>query len=226
MIDYRLNWSLVTDNLDRLLAGLWILVQVAAVGYAMAVGLGLVLALLRRSRLPLFSAPARIYIEVLRGIPLFLFLFLVYYGAPQVTPIVPPPFTAAVAALGLTGAAYAAEIFRGAIIGVDDGQWEGATALGLTPFQRFRDVIGPQALRIALPPSMNLLVALLKGATFVSVIGVADLFYVSRDISLRYFAPFEVYTAAGLTVIGITLMLATLATRVEIRLGRGGQVSR
>jgi ABC-type amino acid transport system permease subunit len=104
---------------------------------------------------------------------------------------------------------------------VPPGQWEAADAMGLSPFQRFRDVVFPQAVRIAVPPAMNLLIALLKGATFISVIGVADMFYVSRDVSLQFFAPFELYTFSGTVIIAVTLLLAGLVTLLERRLSRG-----
>lgn len=220
MIDYRLDWGLVTENLDRLMAGLGLLIVIAAFAYAVAMTLGLAMTMLRASRLPILRLPVAVVVEVLRSIPLFLFLFLVYYGAPQVSALVLTPFVAAVAALGLTGAAYASEIYRGALKGVDNGQWEAADAIGLSPFGRMRYVVLPQAFRIAIPPALNLLVALLKGATFVSVIGVADMFYVSRDISLQYFAPFELYTFSGMTIIAVTLSLAGAVAMLERRLDR------
>lgn len=218
MFEYELDWGLVIDNLDRLMSGLWIILAVAVLSYALAMTGGLALTLLRVSPLHVARLPAVAIVETLRGIPLFLFLFLVFYGAPQVSDLVLSPFAAAVSALALMGAAYASEIFRGALLGVDAGQWEAADAMGLSPFNRLRDVILPQAFRIALPPALNLLIALLKGATFISVIGVADMFYVSREVSLRFFAPFELYTFSGLTIIGVTLLLATAVGAFERRL--------
>lgn len=220
MTDYDYNWEVVLDNLGPLLGGLVILLRITALGYALAVALGLVAALLRLSPLPLVRLPALAYIEVMRGVPLFLFLFLVYYGLPQVLGDSLDGITAAVLALGLTGSGYAAEIYRGALLGVDEGQREAAAALGLTSGQAFRDVVLPQAVRIAVPPGMNLLIALLKGSTFVSVIGVADMFYLSRQISLATFRPFEPYTFSGLSIVAVTLALAGLAALVERRLAR------
>jgi His/Glu/Gln/Arg/opine family amino acid ABC transporter permease subunit len=217
---YQPDWGLVADNLDRLMAGLGLLLLIAAFSYAMAMTLGLVFTLMRSSSHPILRIPAAAVVEGLRSIPLFLFLFLVYYGAPQVSPLVLSAFVAAVVALGLTGAAYASEIYRGALLGVDEGQWEAADALGLSPSDRLRFVVLPQAFRIAIPPALNLLVALLKGATFVSVIGVADMFYVSRDISLQFFAPFELYTFSGLTIIAVTLTLAGAVAFLERHLDR------
>jgi His/Glu/Gln/Arg/opine family amino acid ABC transporter permease subunit len=219
-VGYRYDWSLVTKNLDGLLQGLLILLFVAILGYVLAMAVGLLLALLRTSRIVPFRLPAVLIVEVFRGIPLFLLLFLVYYGLPTVGSLVLSPFTAAVTALAITGAAYAAEIYRGALLSVDAGQREAADALGLSPRQAFVDVILPQAARIAVPPGLSLFIALLKGATFVSVIGVADMFYVSRDISLQFFAPFELYTFSGLVIIGITLALAGGVTLLERRLSR------
>lgn len=217
---YRYDWSLVTANLDRLFVGLGVLLLVSLLGYLLAMSVGLVLALLRMSPFVPVRYPATIVVEVFRGIPLFLLLFLVYYGLPTVGSLVLPPITAAVISLAITGAAYAAEIYRGALLSVEHGQREAADALGLSGLQSLRDVVLPQAFRIAVPPGLSLFIALLKGATFVSVIGVADMFYVSRDISLQFFAPFELYTFSGVVIISITLALAGGVTLLERRLAR------
>lgn len=217
---YRYDWSLVTANLDRLLSGLGILLLVAILGYLAAIAVGLILALFRMSRFVPLSYPATAIVEIFRGVPLFLLLFLVYYGLPAVGSLVLPPITAAVIALAITGAAYAAEIYRGALLAVDGGQREASDALGLSGLQALRDVVLPQALRIAIPPGLSLFIALLKGATFVSVIGVADMFYVSRDISLQFFAPFELYTFSGVVIIALTLALAGGVAKLERRLSR------
>jgi His/Glu/Gln/Arg/opine family amino acid ABC transporter permease subunit len=155
VFSYRLRWDLVADNVGGLVSGLVILLQITALGFALAMILGLVVAVARTARSPLLRGPALAYTELMRGIPLFLFLFLVYYGAAQVSPVVLSPFVAAVLALGLTGSGYATEIYRGALQAVDPGQREAAFAMGLTPGQAFRDVVLPQALRIAVPPGMN-----------------------------------------------------------------------
>jgi polar amino acid transport system permease protein len=221
MGDYRFRWDVVADNVDGLVSGLLITLQITAVGFALAIVLGLLVAVLRLSPSPVLRGPARLWIQVLRGVPLFIFLFWIYYGIAAVMGLALDSFTAAALALGLTGSAYAAEIYRGALQAVDPGQREAALAMGLTAPQAFRDVILPQALRVAVPPGLNLLIALLKGATFVSVIGVADMFYLSRVVSLRTFTPFEMYTVAGLTIIAVVLALAGFAVLVERRLGRG-----
>lgn len=221
VLAYRYRWDIVAANLDGLVDGLLITLQVTAVGYALAMVLGLAVALLRLSRSAVLRGPASVWVTVLRGVPLFIFLFWVYYGIAAFLGLALSPFTAAALALGLTGSAYAAEIYRGALSAVDPGQREGALAMGLSRGQALRDVLLPQALRIAVPPSMNLLIALLKGATFVSAIGVADMFYLSRVVSVRFFAPFEMYTVAGLVIIAVVIALAGLVFLLERRLAVG-----
>lgn len=221
VLAYRYRWDIVAENLDQLVDGLVITLQVTVVGYALAVVLGLAVAVLRLSPSRVLRAPVSLWVLVLRGVPLFIFLFWVYYGVAAFAGLALSPFTAAALALGLTGSAYAAEIYRGALSAVDPGQREGALAMGLSRGQALRDVLLPQALRIAVPPSLNLLIALLKGATFVSVIGVADMFYVSRVVSLRTFTPFEMYTVAGLVIVAVVIALAGLVFLLERRLARG-----
>jgi ABC-type amino acid transport system permease subunit len=94
-------------------------------------------------------------------------------------------------------------------------------AVGLGPLTTFRSIVGPQAARIVLPPAINVLIGLLKGATIVSVIGLADMFYVARTVSFETFSPFELYTAAAVLVIGVTLATATCTWVIEKYLARG-----
>ena len=133
----------------------------------------------------------------MRGVPLIVFLYWLYYAAASRGWFALSEFRAGVLALGLTGSGYMAENYRGALQSVDPGQREAAQAVGLGPGTAFRSVVAPQAARIVLPPAINLLIALLKGATIVSVIGLADMFYVARTVSFETFSPFELYTAAA-----------------------------
>jgi ABC-type amino acid transport system permease subunit len=114
-----------------------------------------------------------------------------------------------------------AEIYRTALLAVPTGQRESAAAIGLSRLQGFALVVLPQAVRTAIPPAMNLLVMLLKGATLISVIGVADMFYVAKIVAVNEFKPFELYTAAALLIVAVTLVMATLAGLAERRMSRG-----
>jgi His/Glu/Gln/Arg/opine family amino acid ABC transporter permease subunit len=221
LASYDYDWSIVWDNLDELWRGLLITIQLAVGGMAVALVLGLVVVSCRMARSPLLSGLARAYIWFMRGVPLFVFLFWIYYGLARTADIVFGAFTAGLVALGLTGSGYMAEIYRGGLQSVDPGQREAGLAIGLGRMTTFRRVVFPQAIRIILAPTVNLFVGLLKGATIIGVIGVADMFYFVQIESLRRFQPFELYTAAGLILVAITIAVAGFAALLDRHLGRG-----
>lgn len=216
-----MDLSVVTDNLGKLAAGLLITLEVAVLGMAVALVLGLVVALGALSRRVALQRVSAAWTGVLRGIPLLVFMYWVYYGVSSWLGLSLSSLTAAVLAVGLTGSAYMAEVYRAGITSVDPGQREAALAGGLTEGVAFRRVVLPQALRLMLPPTVNVFVGLVKGATIVSVIGVADLLFVSQQIALRTFLPFEVYTTAGAALVAVTAAVAGVAAVLQHRLDRG-----
>jgi His/Glu/Gln/Arg/opine family amino acid ABC transporter permease subunit len=211
----------VSEHLGALLDGLLLTVEITALGFAIAVVLGLPLALAGNSRSPLLRAPANGWVALARGVPLLIVIFWLYYAAADKGVFSATAFVAGVLSLGLTGSGYMAEIYRSAFLAVPSGQRESAAAIGLSRLEAFALVVLPQAVRTAIPPAMNLLVMLLKGATLISVIGVADMFYVAKVVAVNEFKPFELYTAAALLVIGVTLIMATVAGLAEHRMSRG-----
>jgi polar amino acid transport system permease protein len=221
LLSYDYEWDIVWDNLDVLWRGLLITIQLAVGGMAVALVLGLVVVSCRMARSPLLSALGRAYIWFMRGVPLFVFLFWIYYGLARTANIVFGAFTAGLLALGLTGSGYMAEIYRGGLQSVDPGQREAGLAIGLGRMTTFRRVVFPQAIRIILAPTVNLFVGLLKGATIIGVLGVADMFYFAKIESLRTFKPFELYTAGGLILVAVTIAVAGFAALLDRRLGRG-----
>jgi His/Glu/Gln/Arg/opine family amino acid ABC transporter permease subunit len=218
---YDFDWSVVTANLGAMTTGLLITLEVTAVGMLMAMILALPVAAARVSRSRLLRALATAYTEVMRGVPLFIFLFLVYYGLASGLHVTMTPFVAAAICLGLTGSGYMTEVYRGGLATLDPGQREAGKALGLTPGAIRRKIVFPEVIPIVIPPTVSVLVGLLKGATFVSVIGVADMFYVASVVSVYDFRPFELYTVAALAMIAVTTVLASIAALLERRLGRG-----
>ncbi len=147
-----------------------LLLSLAAMALAAPLGLALALARTERSRLRL---PATIYVEIVRGTPVLLQLYLLYYGLAGVLPL--GPFTAAIVGLGLNYAAYESEIYRAAIASVPRAQWEAALAVGATRRVAFREIILPQALRLAVPGATNDFISLLKDSSLVSVLTVVEL---------------------------------------------------
>lgn len=221
MLPFAFDYSIVSDNSGALLRGLLLTVEVAAAGFALAVALGLPLALAGRSRTPLLRIPATLWIALARGVPLLIVIFWLYYAAAQEGLFSLTAFVAGMLSLGLTGSGYMAEIYRSALSAVPTGQFESAAAIGLSRAQAFRVVILPQALRTAIPPAMNTFVMLLKGATLLSVIGLADMFYTAKLVAVNEFKPFELYTAAAVLVIAVTLVAAIGSGLVERRLSKG-----
>jgi His/Glu/Gln/Arg/opine family amino acid ABC transporter permease subunit len=218
---YNYDWSIVWAHLGPLGRGLLVTIELALGGMAVALVLGLVVVAARMSRSPILSRLARAYIWFMRGVPLFVFLFWIYYGLARTADIIFGAFAAGVVALGLTGSGYMAEIYRGGLQSVDPGQREAGLAIGLSRVTTFHRVILPQAIRIILGPTVNLFVGLLKGATIIGVLGVADMLYFAQIQSLKTFKPFELYTAAGLILVAVTIAVAGFAALIDRRLGRG-----
>jgi His/Glu/Gln/Arg/opine family amino acid ABC transporter permease subunit len=215
MVAYTFDWTLVLEHKRAFLLGAWLDVWVTVISFVLACVLGMAVALLRVSALRVFRWPAFAYVQLVRGVPLLVFLYWVYFGVAVVLGVAFTGVQAAIIALTMTGSAYTAETFRGAIGGVDPGQAEAATALGFARRSTFRHVVFPQAIRIALPPLGNTFVGLLKGATLISIIGVADMVFVAQDINLKFFTPFEPFTAVGIILIVLVAIFSLVLTGIE-----------
>lgn len=215
LVAYTLEWTPVLDRAHALLLGAWLDLWITLISFALACVLGVALALFRLSDLRLLRWPAFAYIQLVRGIPLLVMLYWIYFGIALVVGVNFTSVQAAIIALTLTGSAYTAEIFRSGLLAVDSGHAEAATALGFTRRETFRIVILPQAIRIAVPPLGNTLIGLLKGATLISVIGVADMIFVAQQINLSYFTPFEPFTAVAVILIVLVTILSLVLTGVE-----------
>ena len=183
--------------------------------FGMAIGLGLALA--RISRNPLLNKPASLYIWWMRGTPLLMQLFLIYYGLPQAG-ITLDPFPAAAIGMTLNASAYIAEIFRGGILSIDRGQREAARSLGMTYMQSMRWVIFPQTLPRIMPPLGNEAVARLKDSSLVSTIAMVDLMRSAQQMIATTFRPLEVYFAAGVLYLVLTTAFTLLFGVWERRL--------
>lgn len=215
LLAYTYNWNPVVDRSHALLVGAWVDVWVTAISFVLACVLGIAIALFRVSGLKLFRWPAFAYVQLVRGVPLLVFLYWVYFGIAIVVGVNFSAPQAAIIALTITSSAYTAEIFRAGIGGVDPGHVEAATALGFSRRSAFRHVVFPQAIRIALPPLGNIFVGMLKGATLISVIGVVDMVFVAQQINLDYFTPFEPFTAVALILVVLVVAFSALISLLE-----------
>ena len=201
--------------------GLLVTLQAAAVGYAIALVLGLVLALLRRSRYKAISWMVACFTEFVRDTPLLVQLFFLYYVLPDFG-IVLPAFMTGALALGLQYSAYTSEVYRGGINAIPRGQWEAATALNLTRLQTYRDIVVPQMIPRIVPALGNYLVSMLKETPVLSVVTVLDMLGLANMIGERTFDYLVPLSMVGLIFLPMTLICSALIHLVEKALPKSG----
>lgn len=198
----------------------WNTVSLTVLSYLLALVLGIALALARLSKIGLLSGLSRAYIEFVRGIPALALLFLIYFGLVPLG-IVVDSFTAAVVGLGMSSGAYLAEVFRGGIEALHKGQREAALSVGMTPAKTYRYILMPQAVRIVLPPLLNMLIILLKDTSICSLISTPELMLRAKDLASMSFLPMHCYLLVGLIYFLMAWPLSMFARKVEARMGRG-----
>jgi polar amino acid transport system permease protein len=196
--------------------GIIVTFQVTMLSIFFSLIFGLITGLGRISRNKFINAVASTYVEVVRGIPLLVQLFYIYYALGRFVRV--PDMVAAVAAMSFCYGAYMGEVFRAGIESVDKGQTEAARSLGFSRSQTMLYVVLPQALRTILPPVGNEFIALLKDTSLVSILAVADLLRRGREFASSTFTYFETYTMIALIYLLITLLLSKLVSIMEEKL--------
>jgi polar amino acid transport system permease protein len=167
----------------------------------------------------LVAAPFRLYVEIFRCTPLLVQLIWMYYALPVLTGTTMSPGMASFVTLTLYTGAFYAEIFRGGIAAVDNGQWEAGRATGMMPAMVFRRIVLPQAVRVMIPSFINQTVTQLKNTSLISTIAVADLVYQGSVITAATYRPLEVYTAVAVLYFVVLFPVTTFAEYIERRLG-------
>ena len=193
--------------------------EVTILSIIFAFFLGLITGLGRISRVKIINRIATVYVEVIRGIPLLVQLFYIYYALGRFLHI--PDIASAVIAMAVCYGAYLGEIFRAGIQSIPKGQMEAALALGMSRSQALRKIILPQTIRVILPPVGNEFIALLKDSSLVSILAVSDLLRRGREFASKTFNYFETYTMVALVYLVITLFLSRLVGIMEERLRTG-----
>jgi polar amino acid transport system permease protein len=212
------DWGAVVQYAPFLIQAAGLSLVISALALAIAVVAGLALAFMRLSSNNVVSGLSWTYVWLVRGTPLLLQIFLIFYGLPSLG-IRLPPFEAGVIALGLNSAAYFAEIFRAAIQAVPTGQVEAANAVGMMPAQAMRRIVLPLAVRPALPPSIGQSTTLVKNSSLVSVISVPDLMLTTQSIYSSTYKVWEILGLAGVLYLAMTTILQFVQTWAEKRLG-------
>ncbi len=208
------------DFLPILLKGAVVTVEVTVLSFLLSSVIGLALALMRLSPIKAVSAAGATIVNVIRGLPIIVQLFYIYFVLPDIG-IQLTAFQAGVIGLGIAYSAYQAENFRAGIEAVDPGQREAAQAMGMRGALIMRRVILPQAFRIALPPYGNTLVMMLKDSSLVSTITVAEMTRAGQLIASSTFQNMTVYTLVALLYLVMSLPLVFGLRRLERRLGAG-----
>ena len=214
--DWQFTFEVV---IPKLLPVVPITIQATVLSFLLALVLGLFLMLLRTSRFRLIAVPAGELIEFIRGTPLLVQLFFLFFLLPEVG-ITLPPLTTGILGIGIYNAALCAEVYRAGIQAVPAGQWEAAKALNLGTYRTWRDIIIPQSLPPIVPALGNYLIGIFKETPLLSFLAVGELMHASKLIGSEYYRFTEAVTLAGLFFLVMSLIAAVLVRWVETRVSR------
>lgn len=198
--------------------GLYMTFRITIFSILCTIPIGILTGLCRLSKIKPVNFLASVYVEVVRGIPLFVQLFYIYYAIGNLVTI--PPVATGVIAMSFCYGAYMGEVIRSGIEAIDRGQSEAALSLGFSSLQTMRYIVLPQAIRTILPPVGNECIALLKDSSMVSVIAIIDMMRLAREFSSTTYRAFEAYTTVALIYLIMTLLLSKLVSLMEVRMGR------
>ena len=212
-----MDFELMAQAVPLLLTGAAVTVQITALSVLLGILIGLFVGVARISTYRAVNLLAAVYVDFLRGTPLLVQIFLVYFALPVVTGQRIDPFIAAIAACSINSSAYVAEIFRAGIQSIDAGQMEAGRSLGMTWMQTMRYIIIPQAARRVFPPLGNEFIALLKDSSLVSVIGFEELTRRGQLIIARTYASLEIWICVAIIYLVMTVSISRLVAWLERR---------
>lgn len=211
------NWSLILDNLPLLLQGALVTVKITTMSVGCGFFIGMLVALANLSNLKIVRLLARCYVDIIRGTPLLVQIFLIYFALPMIIGSRIDPFVAAVTACSINSGAYVSEIFRAGIQSIDKGQMEAGRSLGLSWAQTMRYIIMPQAFKAIIPPLGNEFIAMLKDSSLVSVIGFEELTRRGQLIIAKTYASFEIWGTVAVIYLIMTVSISQLVAYLERR---------
>ena len=204
------DFSLILNSFPLLLRGAALTLEITALSVGLGLVLGLILGLSQLSKKPWLRWPAKVYVDFIRGTPLLIQIFIIYFALPNIIGSRIDPFIAAVAACSLNSGAYIAEIFRGGIQSISQGQMRAGLSLGMTYGQTMRYIVLPQAFKRIIPPLGNEFIAMLKDSSLVSVIGFEELTRSGQLVIAETYATMEIWPAISLLYLIITLSIPQL----------------
>ncbi|TKI58210.1 amino acid ABC transporter permease [Brevibacillus antibioticus] len=211
------SWDVIGNALPVLAQGSVVTLKITVISLFFALLIGLLFGLMSTSRSKILRGLATAYVDFLRGTPLLVQIFFIYFGLPPVLDIKIPETTAGILALSLNAGAYLAEIFRGGILSIDKGQMEAARSLGLTHGKAMRLVILPQAVRRMIPAFVNQFIVTLKDTSLLTVIGIRELMNSGEIIISSNFRSFEIWAVVAVFYFLMIYILSLLSRSLERR---------
>ena len=208
------DWSYTWEIVPVLAEASIVTIQATVLGFILAAVVGLLLAILRMSPRPWVSLPAAGFVEFVRSTPLLIQIFFIFFVLPEFG-VTLGALTAGILALGLHYGSYCSEVYRAGLENVPRGQWEASTALNLSPYHTFRDIIIPQAIPPVVPALGNYFVALFKETPLLSAIAVLELMQTAKILGSETFRYTEPITLVGLYFLVFSLVAAALVRRLE-----------
>lgn len=211
------DFSLIWNSLPLLLAGAGVTIEITAIAVGLGFIFGLITSVCRLSGVKILQVIAVCYVNIIRGTPMLVQIFLIYFALPMVIGERINPFVAAVVACSINSGAYVSEIFRAGIQSVDKGQMEAGRSLGLSWMQTMRYVILPQAFKHVIPPLGNEFISMTKETSLVSVIGFEELTRRGQLIIAKTYGSFEIWLTVAAIYLVMTLTIARLVSYLERR---------
>lgn len=221
-----MDFSVLSGYYGVFIQGAKTTIIISLVSLVIGFVLGLLICLMKMSKIKILRWPASAYVQILRGTPLFVQIFIIYFGLPQLGiqfPDIGPfssDFVSGAFALSINSSAYIAEIFRSGIQAVDKGQMEASRSLGLGYVDAMRYVIVPQAVKNVLPALANEFITLVKESSIISVIGVQELMFKAGIVRTSLYRPFEPYIMAAIMYLVMTTVLSLLVGLLEKKLAQ------
>ena len=219
------DYNVILQNLPLYFGGVLVTLKILLISLAAGLALAIPLGLMRVSKSPLVNFPAWLYTYVIRGTPMLVQLFLIYYGLAQFEAVresaLWPYFSSATfcacLAFAINTSAYSAEILAGSLKATPHGEIEAAKAMGMSRFKMYRRILLPSALRRALPQYSNEVIMMLHTTSLASIVTLIDITGAARTVSSQYYLPFEAFITAGLFYLCLTFILVRLFKLAERR---------
>lgn len=210
--------NIITESAWPILkAGFQYTIPLTLISFTLGTIIAVLVAIVRISKVKVLDQICRFYVWVMRGTPLLVQLFVVFFGLPKIGLII-EPMPAGIIVFSLSVGAYSSEIFRAAILSIPKGQWEASSSLGMSYIATLRRIILPQATKIAIPPLFNSFIALVKDTSLASNITVTEMFLVTQRITARTYEPLIMYLEVGFFYLIFCTVLSWLQKKVENKL--------